>query len=257
MPTGYDPTFVALSFFISAVGAFVALTASAGIARPGRSISRINVLSAGLALGGIGIWSMHFIGMLAVKVDMAVSYSIVETFLSLLIAVGATAFALLTVARHPSSVKHILGAGALLGVSVCAMHYIGMYGMRFGGFLQWNFALIGASVLIAWVAATAALLLAFFVRNVAARVVASLVMAAAVAAMHYTGMAAADVICTTPTPLAFPDGWGAVSSLQLPSVVAAVALGIACVILIDQFFQHVAVAQARVAVPVRGDLRRR
>jgi NO-binding membrane sensor protein with MHYT domain len=249
IPTGFDPSYVILSFIVSAVGAFVALTAAANIAAApsGRRIDRINLWAAALALGGIGIWSMHFIGMLALHADLGIGYAMPETLASLLIAVAGTGYALHCVARHRGSVRHVLIAGAVLGLAVCAMHYLGMYGMRFGGFLQWSPGLVAASVGIAWLAATAAMALAFAVRSLAGRARVALVMAGAVCAMHYTGMAAAQVVCTTSTPGAIPTGWGVVSSMELPMLVIVVALGIAFVISIDQFFQHVGSVQPKPA----------
>lgn len=238
MSATYDWAYVALSFLISAVGAFVALTASAGIVTRGRPLNRINLLAAGLALGGIGVWAMHFIGMLAMRVDMGIGYAMPETFVSLALAIGGAVIALSWVGRNPGSLPHLLGAGAVLGAAVCGMHYLGMYGMRFGGVFEWSAGLIVASVLIAWVAATAAMVLAFAVRGFGARVVASLVMALAVCAMHYTGMAAADFICTTDRPNVIPRGFGVVSSFDLPVLVTVLALGMAFVIAVDQFFQH-------------------
>jgi NO-binding membrane sensor protein with MHYT domain len=237
MSTTFDLPYVALSFILSAVGAFVALTAAGGIAA-GRSYSRINLLATGLALGGIGIWAMHFIGMLALRMEMGVGYAMTESFISLLLAVVGSALPLLWVARNPGSLRHLLAGGAVLAIAVCAMHYLGMYGMRFGGVFDWSPGLVAASILIAWVASTAALLLAFTVRGLTARLVAALVMAGAVCAMHYTGMAAATFICTTATPTVIPTGFGVVSSLDLPALVSVLALGMAFVISIDQFFQR-------------------
>ena len=244
----YAHDLVALSFVISAIGAFVALTASARIVGQGRRISLINVAASGVALGGIGVWSMHFIGMLAVRLNIGVSYSMVETLVSLVAAVAGSSAALLWVARRPDSPARIAGAGALLGLGVCVMHYLGMYGMRFSGYLAWSWPQVGLSVLIAVVAATAALWLAFRVRSFTGRAAASLVMAGAVCAMHYTGMGAADFVCTSANAQAFPQGFGYVPSLQLPSVVTVVALGLAFIILVDQVFQRLG-ATARPGAP--------
>jgi NO-binding membrane sensor protein with MHYT domain len=183
---------------------------------------------------------MHFIGMLALRVQLGIGYATPETLGSLAIAVAATAYALFIVARHPRSVPHVLAGGALLGLAVCGMHYLGMYGMRFGGYFEWSTGLVGASVAIAWVAATAALAIMSMVRNLPARVVSSLVMATAVCAMHYTGMAAAGFVCTSANPFAIPQGVGVVPSWELPTLVAAVALGIAFVISADQWVQRLA-----------------
>lgn len=241
LATSFDPIFVALSFLISAVGAFVALTAATRISDSRRTINYFNLLAAGLALGGIGIWAMHFMGMLALRVSMGVGYAVGETLLSLLIAVAATAYALFTVATHPRSIRHVLVGGVVLGLAVCAMHYLGMYGMRFGGYFEWSAGLVAASIAIAWVAATAALAIMSMVRSVGARMAASLVMATAVCAMHYTGMAAAGFVCTVANPLATQAGPGIVPSFDLPVLVCIVALGSAFVISVDQFFQRVEV----------------
>lgn len=238
MTTSYAPAWVALSLLISATGAFVALTAAARIAQPGRALDRINLLAAGAALGGIGIWSMHFVGMLALHVDMGVSYSLPETIASLLFAVVGSAAGLLWVARDPRSLGRTLGAGLLLGVAVVVMHYLGMAGMRFGGVFEWDATRIAISVVIAVVAATAALTLAFRVRGVPARAVAAAIMAVAVGAMHYTGMSAATFICTTTDPSAFPVGATLVPSLELPVMVTLLSLGLAVIIAIDQAFQR-------------------
>lgn len=239
LPTTFDATYVAMSFVLSAVGAFVALTAAAGISGRGRPLNYVNLLASGLALGGIGIWSMHFIGMLALRVQMGVGYAMVETLASLVLAVGGSSLALLWVARNPGSTRHLLGSGLVLAVAVCGMHYLGMYGMRFGGFFNWSVGLVGASIAIALVASTAALYLAFTVRGTKARLAASVLMATAVSAMHYTGMAAADFVCTSPTPAKIPAGFAVVSSLELPVLVCLLALGMAFVISVDQIIQRV------------------
>lgn len=250
----YSLELVALSFLISAVGAFAALTASAGIIGQGRRLNVLNLAASAVSLGGIGVWSMHFIGMLAVRLNMGVSYSMAETLVSLVAAVVGSGAALLWVAQRPDSWARLAGAGTLLGLGVCVMHYLGMYGMRFAGYLAWSWPTVGLSVLIAVVAATAALALAFRVRSTAGRVAGSLTMAGAVCAMHYTGMAAADFVCTSPNAQGFPQGFGYVPSLQLPSLVTAAALGMAFIILVDQVFQRMAARST--ARPVRQPDRR-
>ena len=238
MPTSYSLTLVLLSFAIAAVGAFVALTASAGIVRAGQRISIFNAVASGVALGGIGVWAMHFIGMLALRVNMGVSYAIGETLASLLAAAAASSAALLWVARKPGSLPRIGGAGTLLGLGVSAMHDLGMHGMRFAGYFDWSWGVVALSVAIAVAAATAALWLAFSVRSLPARFAASLAMAAAVCAMHYTGMQAADFVCTSPMPQAYPQGPWLITALQLPTLVSIVAFAMAGMILLDQMFQR-------------------
>ena len=235
--TSYQWTLVALSFLISVTGAFVALTAATRI-QQNSAHRTINTLAAGVALGGVGVWAMHFVGMLALDLDVASSFSMIETGVSLAVAVLAASLALGFVAKAPDSLPRMLGAGALLGTSVAFMHYLGMYGMKFGGYIQWNYGVVAISLVIAVVAATAALWLAFNSASLARRAVAALVMAVAVCAMHYTGMAAAEFVCTTPNRTAIPQGFGYISSFNLPSLVIIAAFAMVLLISLDQFLQR-------------------
>ena len=172
--SSYQPMYVVLSFFFAVAGSFVALTAAKRIKQPDGSFSTANTLTAGLALGGIGVWAMHFVGMLALKLDVASSYAMVETGLSLVAAILAASLALGYVARAPERVGRMLVAGTLLGMSVVVMHYLGMYGMKIGGYIQWDYAIVAASIAIAVLAATAALWLAFHTADVLRRLGAAL-----------------------------------------------------------------------------------
>ena len=234
--TSYQLTYVAVSYAISVLGAFVALTAASRIRQPDGSISVGNTMAAGLALGGIGVWSMHFIGILALKLDAAASYSMTETLISLAAAVAATALALGFVARAPEQVGRLLGAGFLLGMGVVVMHYLGMWGMKIPGFIEWDAGVIALSAVIAVLAATAALWLAFNTDGVGLRGLAALVMAVAVCAMHYTGMHAAGFICTSDPSIA-PTGFGYLSATSLPFAVGLVAVATAGLIAIYHTWQ--------------------
>ncbi|MGE8397371.1 MAG: MHYT domain-containing protein, partial [Comamonas sp.] len=152
---------------------------------------------AGLAFGGLGVWSMHFIGTLALRLPVEVNYALNTTLLSLVAAVGAAMLGLGIVAANPYSKVRLVLAGAILGVGVSAMHYLGMYSMEFDGFFIWNMPMVALSCLIAVVAATAGLWLAFATTSNQTRWMAAGLMGGAVGAMHYTGMAAANVVCTT------------------------------------------------------------
>jgi NO-binding membrane sensor protein with MHYT domain len=230
----YSPALLALSFAVSVIGSFVGLMACRNIARADGSISWYNAASAAIAIGGVGIWAMHFIGMLALKIDLAMGYAAVETLLSMVLAIVATALALALVAKAPGSPLRLVTAGVALGLCACLMHYLGMHGMRFNGVFAWNWSLVALSVGIAIVAATTALWLAFRAKGVGLRVLAALVMAVAVCAMHYTGIAAADIICTTTNRLAMPTGFAIVPASRLLFVVTFVAATLMLLMLIDQ-----------------------
>ncbi|MBX9873002.1 MAG: histidine kinase [Burkholderiaceae bacterium] len=236
--SSYDPQYVGLSFLLAFVGSFVALSAARRMIGPNGRINSFDLLAATLALGGIGVWTMHFIGMAALKMDLRVGYSMTETVISLIVVCASTAFGLVYVARDPSNRQRLLVAGATVGAGVVVMHYLGMYGMRFGGYIDWASGLVALSILIAVIAATAALWLAFNTKPVALRLVAAAVMAVAVCAMHYTGMAAADFVCTTADRLAPPRGFGVIISTDLPNVVTVMAIGITLVLSIDLLVQR-------------------
>ncbi len=252
--SSYQPLYVALSFLFAVAGSFVALTAATRIKQADGTFSTANTVTAGLALGGIGVWAMHFVGMLALKLDVASSYAMVETGLSLLAAILAASLALGYVARAPKRLGRMMLAGALLGLSVVVMHYLGMYGMKIGGYIQWDYAVVAASIAIAIVAATAALWLAFHTTALLQRLGAALVMAVAVCAMHYTGMAAAEFVCTTANRTAVPQGFGYVSSFSIASLVIIAALSMMFLIAMSLMFQPATLAGARKlqAKPSRG-----
>ena len=236
--TSYNMDLVVLSYVISVIGAFIALF-SAGRLRPNtknRQAYLFSVASAGVALGGIGVWSMHFIAMLALRMDVGLGYSVWETLISLVAAIAISGFAFHFVALNPTSLPRLLTAGATLGLGAVVMHYLGMYGMRFAGHFQWDYVRVGISVLIALVAATAALWLAFNTRSLSTRITAAFIMAIAVCAMHYTGMSAAEFICTTENRRAIPTGAIIISVLDLPMMVITLAVGMSVALLVDLAF---------------------
>ena len=235
--TSWQWGYVALSYVFAVIGSLVALAAATRIRRRDGGISIANTAAAGLALGGIGVWSMHFIGMLALKLDVASSYALAETGISLVAAVVASALALGYVAQAPERTGRLLFAGFLLGMGVVVMHYLGMHGMKIGGYVRWDHALVALSALIAVVAATTALWLAFHTRGVMSRIAAGAVMGVAVCAMHYTGMGAAEFICTVADRNIAPQGPGWVTLGFLPNIVAFGAMAIAAVIVVHQLYQ--------------------
>jgi NO-binding membrane sensor protein with MHYT domain len=243
--TSWDPGLIALSFAFAVIGSFVALSAASRLYAGKGRLDWINVLAVGVALGGVGVWSMHFIGMLALRMDVGSSYSMLETFTSLAVAVAATAGSVAMAARRPDSLPRLLLAGFLLGMSVVVMHYLGMFGLKIYGFITWDMALVGASMLIAVVAATAALWLAFNSPTLARRVAASLAMGVAVCAMHYTGMAAAEFVCTTSERSAIPQGTGFISAFRLPLLVIGTTGMLTLMLSLDQLYQHLRARSVR------------
>jgi PAS domain S-box-containing protein len=189
----YHPGLVALSVLVAAAAAYVALdlavrvTASAGRAR------RL-WLAGGAASMGIGIWSMHYIGMLALVLPVPVVYDVPTVLLSLAAAVAASGLALFVVSRDRMTVTALAGGSVTMGCGVAAMHYIGMEAMRFQGAHQYDPRVVALSVVFAVMVSCVALVLAFQLRS-ESRALApkklghALLMGVAVAGMHYNGMA--------------------------------------------------------------------
>jgi NO-binding membrane sensor protein with MHYT domain len=237
LATSYSNTYVLYSFLISVIGCFVGLLASDNIITKNGEVNRLNALSAGVGIGGVGVWAMHFMGMLAMKVDLARGFALVETLASLVAAVIATTFAVIYALKNRDELKKIILAGFALGMGVVVMHYLGMYGMRFGGYFQWDWNFVALSIFIAIAAATVALFLVTRAKSNLHRFGAALLMAVAVCAMHYTGMYAADIVCTTANRDVFPQLFGVVSSRNLPFLLAFATGGLLLLISFDQLYQ--------------------
>ncbi|MET8245397.1 MHYT domain-containing protein [Streptomyces sp. NPDC005202] len=151
-------------------------------------------LALGAAAIGSGIWTMHFIAMMGFTVKEApIHYDKPTTYASLAVAIVMVGIGIFIVGYKGATGSALFTGGTIIGLGVASMHYLGMAGMRLNGRLEYNTLTVGASVVIAVVAATAALWAAGQVRGFPWSVGASLVMGLAVSGMHYTGMAALSV----------------------------------------------------------------
>ncbi|MBM7773787.1 NO-binding membrane sensor protein with MHYT domain [Actinokineospora baliensis] len=191
----------ALSYLMSCLGCALGLM-SMQRARAHSGWSRRGWLTLGaLSIGGTGIWVMHFVAMTGFAVDgTEIRYDLPRTILSLLVAVGIVAIGLTAVVHGKASWGRLIGAGAITGIGVASMHYLGISAMRMGATVDYNIAVVVLSVVIAVVAATAALWATLNVRGIAATAAAALIMGIAVNGMHYTGMAAMIVSTLSERP---------------------------------------------------------
>jgi PAS domain S-box-containing protein len=188
--TGYDPALVALSVAIAVFASYTALDLGARAQSDATGRRWGWVAGAALAMG-VGIWAMHFIGMLAFEMGMPAAYDLGLTVLSLLIAVAVTGFGFAWVVLRGAGRRALAVAGPVMGLGVAAMHYTGMAALRVPGDLAFSVPVVALSVAIAVTAATAALWLTFRQNGVWQKLGAACAMGLAVAGMHYTGMAAA------------------------------------------------------------------
>jgi len=212
---------VGVSYLVAVLGSFAALQCARLMFDKQGRLDWAMGTSGAIALGGIGIWSMHFIGMLAYRPGVPVAYEILPTVLSLVAAIVISGLALFLAGRRGRfSLGGWLAGSVIAGLGVCVMHYMGMYAMNMRASMNWDVAVIGLSVAIAIAAAAAALWLAFHLDRLSHQVAAAFVMGIAVCAMHYTGMSSVSLICTAQ---AQPGQW-LVTNAYLDVVVFVTAL---------------------------------
>lgn len=194
MESSYNLFLVALSFVVSVMGSYTALQLATGIPGSRGKSFWLWLIGAAVALGGCGIWAMHFIAMLAYQLPMEVAYDTGLTILSMLIAVIVVGAGFFIVGRSGGKLLLLLLAGLITGLGVASMHYMGMAAMQMPGEIVYDNTLVGISVVIAVVASIVALWLAFNLRGNWQRIGSAVVMGIAVCGMHYTGMAAASMV---------------------------------------------------------------
>ncbi len=209
MEPRFNPALVVVSIVIAILHSYVAFDVASRISiAKGRSRVLLTLFG-GLTLG-IGIWSMHFIGMFAMEMaGMDVTYGRSLVLASFAIAAINAVLALYLYTRRSSVVRSRLWGAAWLAIAIAGMHYMAMYSMRMAATLKWNLALVAASILIALLASFKALALSSALNRSYAQALAfpsrdidhrgpllrgSIYMGLAIAGMHYTGMSAATFV---------------------------------------------------------------
>ncbi|AOJ77198.1 histidine kinase [Burkholderia ubonensis] len=218
----YHLPLVLLSLVIATLASYTALDLAAFISLLDKPRLRRAWLGGGAAAMGTGIWSMHFVGMLAFSLPIPLGYDLVETGVSLVIAVLVSYFALSVVTRAMQTRSRLLAGGVLMGGGIAGMHYTGMAAMQMQPGIRYDPALFAASIGIAVLASTAALWMAQALRAQharhasALRIGAALVMGIAISGMHYTAMAAAHFA---------PDArCGAANGIDTPWLATTIAM---------------------------------
>lgn len=193
----YNYSLVALSYFLACLASFVALDIAERIRTTAKSqMEKLTWLVGGAFTMGMGIWTMHFVGMLAFSMSMPMTYDLPLTTVSLVIAIIASAFAFFLIKNDQVTRTPLIAGGILLGLGIASMHYVGMLAMR-GMTIHYlpNYFIL--SIIIAIVASEAALCLMIYgsrkktQHHGLIKIGSALVMGFAICGMHYTGMAAA------------------------------------------------------------------
>lgn len=214
-----------LAYIVSVTGSVVGLacTRCGATATNGRDRLRW-LLMASIAIGGVGIWLMHFIAMLGFAIPSSmVRYHLGWTVASAVIAIVAVFVGLITIGRE-FDLRRLLAGGVITGLAVAVMHYTGMWAVQMQGTMTYDTTLVVLSFVIAVVAATAALWFTLVLESRGLRFVAGLVMGVAVVGMHYTGMAAVRVTVDHTMPV--PGGPEVFSFLFPVFVIGLLALGV-------------------------------
>jgi signal transduction histidine kinase/CheY-like chemotaxis protein len=237
MLTGrYEVSLVVVSILVAVFASYTALSLAGRVAKVQGPAVRWWIAGGAFAMG-VGIWAMHFIGMLAFRLPILLGYDLGITLLSLVLPIMVSGLALWQVSKPELPFKRLVSGALLMGLGINSMHYTGMAAMRMQPGILYDPLLFAASVLIAVGASGAALWIAFRLRRDLPhvwiyRLGAAVVMGMAIVGMHYTGMAAAH----------FPEGsicmaaTGGFSQDALALAVTIATLGILTIAMLASVF---------------------
>jgi diguanylate cyclase (GGDEF)-like protein len=206
----HNPFLVLLAYLVACAAGFGTLDMAERVGHVEDPTARRHWrwLGAGCLAGGI--WSTHFISMLAFQAPIAIHYELMMTFASLVIALIASLFAMQTLSHSHLRLHQYLLASVWMGSGIALMHYVGMAAMRSQAQVYFETRLFIASVAIAIGASLAALLLSSYLRNgtgvfhLLLKYAASLVLGAGILSMHFTGMAAMQMLVPNGADLSLP-----------------------------------------------------
>ena len=195
----YSPLLVALSIGIAVFAAYSAFDVAEQLTDTPAGSRRTGWLITGGTVLGVGVWAMHFIGMLAFSLPCNVQYDPLITFISMLPGVAAGTLALAVISLPSLSALRLAFAGILFGAGIGAMHYTGMAALRMDALLRYDLSLfllsIGAAVVLSWIALWVKFgLIKKYPNRSVVKKISAVVMGLAISSMHYTAMAAAYFI---------------------------------------------------------------
>jgi PAS domain S-box-containing protein len=233
MTSHYDLGLVTISVVIAILASYAGLLFAGHVTSVSRR-PRLGWLIGGAVVMGLGIWSMHFVGMLAFRLPVPIGYGLNLILVSVGVAIAASLLALIVVSGAELRPLRLFWASVLMGAAISGMHYIGMAAMSAAVRVTYGAALVALSILIAIGASFAALWLAFRFRSdrssgaTLRKAASAVVMGVAISGMHYTGMAAARF---APGSMMTASGSHVLATTELGEVIALstlviIALGI-------------------------------
>ena len=223
LPASYDPWLVVLSYVVASLAAYTAIDLAGRVSEYRSEPRRAAAWLAGGAFAmGAGIWSMHFVAMLAYKLPIVVRYEAWTTLASMVAAIATSGFALFLVTRGALSWRRLLMGGTIMGAGIGTMHYTGMAALRLDALVMYYLGGWLLSIVNAIVCSTIAIWLVFRLgrgNNLGLKIAAALVMGVAICGMHYTGMYA--TVCVSTGEAAPATG---LDPVPLAAAIAAVTL---------------------------------
>jgi NO-binding membrane sensor protein with MHYT domain/signal transduction histidine kinase len=237
MHATYNPWLVTLSIVVAILVSYTALQLTERVAGAERRAGRLWAIWGAVSMG-IGIWSMHFIGMLAFSVPITLRYNLLINLASLFIGMLTSLFALSISSRRNLSWRRLAVSSVLMGAGICGMHYTGMAAIQIVPAITYSPLLVAASIAIAITASFVALWLFFQLRSGESRLLklaragAAVVMGLAIAGMHYTAMAASML-----APGSYCYGGGAaLDNDWLAVMIGMIALGVVAITLVTTLY---------------------
>ncbi len=183
----YDPVLVIASILVAIMASFTGLRLTTGISALGPEARRAAIAKAAVALGS-GIWSMHFVGMLAVRLPVVIVYDALPTLVSVLLAILVVGLGLILLHFGVRTQWRIAAAGLLTGLGIVGMHYVGMAAVRGNCIVAYDPLGILLATAIAVAASILALEFAYRRRTLGLTMIGSAILGLTITSMHYTAM---------------------------------------------------------------------
>ncbi len=241
LASNYNLPLVSFSVFIAILASYTALELTERISRGGKI--KIGWLIGSSFTMGTGVWSMHFVGMLAYSIFVPITYDLTTVIISWFPAIIASGIAFYYLHRGLQGLS-LLWAGTLMGSGIGAMHYIGMAAMRVEAEMHWDYFVVALSVIFAVILSSISLATANYVKgfldNEEIKLGGSFLMGAAISGLHYIGMAAVSFTHIKSYPLSSLD---LSNSLDIETTSLGYTIGIVTILIIGGAFMACMKAQ--------------
>ena len=243
MPVTYEAWLVLLSIVMAIQGAYVGLSLAVQIV-DATGIRRRLLLAGATASLAVAIWTMHFVGMLAVRLPFQVDYLVMPTLLSFLVCAIVVGAAVYATSSGPLTLLRLTLSSCLMGGGIFTMHYIGMSALDASTYMIHNPVYVASSMAIAIAASGLALWLATGRGGRPPLILSAFVFGLAVSGMHYTAMAGVTL---------FPFATSSSGAPVLSSDLLAIVVAIVAFCISGMFLLLLLPDSSRTASPLRGD----